>query len=64
MPAEVRDPPQMRSLVQAARAAKITLDRLIGNGPGSKLDTVVTWRDLIDAGVVDEPTSRKIVGED
>jgi hypothetical protein len=64
MPAEPRQSSiELRSISQAVRSMKLILDRLMGNGPGGRLDTLMTWQDLIDAGVCTEEQARKIVVE-
>lgn len=64
MPAEPRQSStELRSISQAVRSIKLILDRLMGSSSNGSLDTVMTWQDLIDAGVCSEEQARKIVGE-
>lgn len=57
-------PAGLRSLYEAVRAMKFTLDALTGRATRSDpLYTVVTWHDLVEAGLLTEEEARKVIGE-
>jgi hypothetical protein len=51
---------EFRSLYQSVRSLKILFDILLGR-VGDPIDRVVTWQELVDAGVITEEAARAIV---